>query len=64
MLRSFDGGRGICAERSLNECYSEWLHPIGKNGDNYDRYLNAHGRNARSNNKIMKQCIEKMPKGP
>jgi len=46
------------------ECYSdlEFKIPIGKNGDNYDRYL-MRMEEMREANKIMKQCIEKMPKG-
>jgi NADH-quinone oxidoreductase subunit D len=47
------------------ECYSdlEFQIPIGKNGDNYDRYL-MRMEEMRQANKIMVQCIEKMPKGP
>src|SRR5262249_30210239 len=47
------------------ECYSdlEFQIPIGKNGDCYDRYL-MRMEEMRQANKIMKQCIEKMPKGP
>jgi NADH-quinone oxidoreductase subunit D len=47
------------------ECYSdlEFKIPIGRNGDNYDRYL-MRMEEMREANKIMKQCIEKMPKGP
>jgi len=47
------------------ECYNdlEFKIPIGKNGDNYDRYL-MRMEEMREANKIMKQCIEKMPKGP
>jgi NADH-quinone oxidoreductase subunit D len=47
------------------ECYSDldFKIPIGKNGDNYDRYL-MRMEEMREANKIMKQCIEKMPKGP
>ena len=46
-------------------CYSDldFKIPIGKNGDNYDRYL-MRMEEMREANKIMKQCIEKMPKGP
>ncbi|HXZ68958.1 MAG TPA: NADH-quinone oxidoreductase subunit D, partial [Alphaproteobacteria bacterium] len=36
--------------------------PIGKNGDNYDRYL-CRVEEMRQSTKIMKQCLEKMPKG-
>jgi NADH-quinone oxidoreductase subunit D len=47
------------------ECYSdlEFQIPIGKNGDCYDRYL-MRMEEMRQANKIMKQCIEKMPGGP
>jgi NADH-quinone oxidoreductase subunit D len=47
------------------ECYNdlEFKIPIGKNGDNYDRYL-MRVEEMRQSNKIMLQCIEKMPKGP
>jgi NADH-quinone oxidoreductase subunit D len=47
------------------ECYSdlEFQIPIGKNGDNYDRYL-MRMEEMRQANKIMQQCIEKMPNGP
>jgi NADH-quinone oxidoreductase subunit D len=47
------------------ECYSDldFKIPIGKNGDNYDRYL-MRMEEMREATKIMKQCIEKMPKGP
>ena len=47
------------------ECYSDlnFQIPIGKNGDNYDRYL-MRVAEMREANKIMLQCIEKMPKGP
>ena len=47
------------------ECYSDldFKIPIGKNGDNYDRYL-MRVAEMREANKIMLQCIEKMPKGP
>src|SRR5215813_4148395 len=44
------------------ECYSEFDFkiPVGKNGDNYDRYL-MRMEEMRQAVKIMKQCIEKMP---
>jgi NADH-quinone oxidoreductase subunit D len=47
------------------ECYNEleFQIPIGKNGDNYDRYL-IRMAEMRESTKIMKQCIEKMPDGP
>ncbi|HEY2068707.1 MAG TPA: NADH-quinone oxidoreductase subunit D [Rhizomicrobium sp.] len=37
--------------------------PIGKNGDNYDRYV-IRMEEMRQATKIMRQCIEKMPGGP
>ena len=47
------------------ECYSdlEFQIPVGKNGDCYDRYL-MRMQEMREANKIMKQCIQKMPAGP
>ncbi len=47
------------------ECYNdlEFQVPVGKNGDNYDRYL-MRLEEMRQSVKIMKQCIEKMPAGP
>jgi len=47
------------------ESYSEleFKVPVGKNGDNYDRYLMRMEEMAQSVH-LMKQCIEKMPKGP
>jgi NADH-quinone oxidoreductase subunit D len=47
------------------ECYNdfEFQIPVGKNGDNYDRYL-MRVEEMRQSVKIMKQCIEKMPAGP
>ena len=47
------------------ECYAEFDFdiPVGKNGDCYDRYL-MRMEEMRQSNKIMKQCIEKMPLGP
>jgi NADH-quinone oxidoreductase subunit D len=47
------------------ECYSElnFKIPIGKNGDCYDRYL-IRIEELRQSNKLMQQCIEKMPSGP
>ncbi|HRK70882.1 MAG TPA: NADH-quinone oxidoreductase subunit D [Micropepsaceae bacterium] len=47
------------------ECYNEldFKIPIGKNGDCYDRYL-CRVEEMRESVKIMRQCIEKMPKGP
>ncbi|NOY65752.1 MAG: NADH dehydrogenase (quinone) subunit D [Nitrospirae bacterium] len=37
--------------------------PIGKNGDVYDRYR-CRMEELRQSNRIIKQCIEKLPKGP
>jgi len=47
------------------ECYNEldFKIPIGKNGDNYDRYVQRM-EEMRESVKIMRQCIEKMPSGP
>jgi NADH-quinone oxidoreductase subunit D len=47
------------------ECYSDldFQIPVGKNGDCYDRYL-MRMEEMRQSNKIMKQCIERMPVGP
>ncbi len=47
------------------ECYSdlEFKVPIGKTGDCYDRYL-MRMEEMRQSNRIMKQCLDKMPGGP
>ncbi|MEE8439987.1 MAG: NADH-quinone oxidoreductase subunit D [Micropepsaceae bacterium] len=47
------------------ECYSEldFQIPVGKNGDCYDRYL-MRLEEMRQSNRLMKQCIEKIPLGP
>ena len=47
------------------EVYDEldFLVPIGKNGDCWDRYL-IRMEEMRQSVRIMKQCIEKMPAGP
>ena len=47
------------------ECYDEleFLIPVGKNGDCFDRYL-VRMEEMRECVKIMKQCIERMPDGP
>jgi len=47
------------------ECYNdlEFQIPVGKNGDNYDRYL-IRMEEMRQANTIMQQCLAKMPAGP
>lgn len=37
--------------------------PLGKNGDCYDRYL-CRMEELKQSNRIIKQCIERLPKGP
>ncbi|MCC6346746.1 MAG: NADH-quinone oxidoreductase subunit D, partial [Nitrospirales bacterium] len=37
--------------------------PVGKNGDVYDRYL-CRMEELKQSNRIIRQCIEKMPRGP
>ncbi|MBY0501606.1 MAG: NADH-quinone oxidoreductase subunit D [Alphaproteobacteria bacterium] len=41
----------------------EFLIPVGKNGDCYDRYL-VRMEEMRQSALIMKQCLEQMPEGP
>jgi len=41
----------------------EWEVPIGKNGDIYDRYR-CRMEELRQSNRIIRQCIEKIPDGP
>lgn len=43
--------------------YVEFDVPIGKNGDVYDRYK-CRMEELKQSNRIIKQCIEKMPDGP
>src|ERR1700733_7994774 len=64
MLRSTGVGWDLRRAQPY-ECYSEldFQIPIGKNGDNYDRYL-MRMEEMRQAVHIMKQCIEKMPSGP
>jgi NADH-quinone oxidoreductase subunit D len=47
------------------DCYDdlEFKIPIGKNGDCYDRYL-CRIEEMRESVKIIKQCLENIPKGP
>jgi NADH-quinone oxidoreductase subunit D len=47
------------------ECYEDldFLIPVGKNGDCFDRYL-VRIEEMRQSVRIMQQCIEKMPGGP
>ncbi len=47
------------------DCYDQFKFkiPIGKNGDCYDRYL-CRIEEMRESVKIIKQCLELMPKGP
>ena len=47
------------------DCYDdlEFKIPVGKNGDCYDRYL-CRVEEMRESVKIIKQCLEQLPKGP
>jgi len=47
------------------ECYSEldFQIPIGKNGDNYDRYC-LRVEEMRQSTKIMLHCLQNLPEGP
>jgi NADH-quinone oxidoreductase subunit D len=47
------------------ECYNEleFQVPVGKNGDNYDRYCMRMAE-MRQSTRIMQQCLAKMPSGP
>ncbi len=47
------------------DCYEQlsFKVPIGKNGDCYDRYL-CRVEEMRESVKIIKQCLEKLPRGP
>ncbi|MFZ1988297.1 MAG: NADH-quinone oxidoreductase subunit D [Alphaproteobacteria bacterium] len=60
-------GSGIAWDLRRTQPYEaynemEFEIPIGKNGDNYDRYL-CRVEEMRQSVKIMKQCLAKMPKG-
>ena len=59
------GARWDLRKSQPYECYSELQFeiPVGKNGDCYDRYL-MRMEEMRQSNKIMLQCLEKMPSGP
>lgn len=41
----------------------EWEVPLGKNGDTYDRYW-IRVEEMRQSAKIIKQCLDRLPKGP
>jgi NADH dehydrogenase I D subunit len=43
--------------------FVEFEVPVGKNGDVYDRYK-CRMEELKQSNRIIRQCIEKMPKGP
>jgi len=47
------------------ECYDQldFLIPVGKNGDCFDRYV-VRMEEMRQSLKIIRQCVEKMPDGP
>ncbi|RYG23013.1 MAG: NADH-quinone oxidoreductase subunit D, partial [Burkholderiales bacterium] len=64
MLRS-TGVKWDLRRSQAYECYNDldFQVPIGKNGDNYDRYV-MRMEEMRESTKIMRQCIEKMPVGP
>ncbi len=71
LARGFSGvmlrGSGLAWDLRRNqpyECYNDFEFdiPLGKNGDCYDRYL-VRMEEMRQSVRIMKQCLEKMPKG-
>ena len=64
MLRG-SGFLGILENLNLMKCYQDldFKIPVGKNGDCYDRYL-CRIEEMRESVKIIKQCIENLPKGP
>jgi NADH-quinone oxidoreductase subunit D len=64
MLRSA-GVRWDLRRTQPYECYNEldFQIPVGKNGDNYDRYV-IRMEEMRQSTRLMRQCIEKMPSGP
>ena len=61
-------GSGIAWDLRKSQPYDvydqlEFDIPVGKNGDCYDRYL-IRMEEMRQSLRIIKQCLEKMPKGP
>lgn len=61
-------GSGVAWDLRKSQPYEVYAEldfdiPIGKNGDCWDRYL-VRMEEMRQSLKIIKQCIEKMPKGP
>ena len=64
MLRS-TGARWDLRRAQPYECYDEldFQIPVGKNGDNYDRYV-MRVEEMRQSAHIMLQCLDKMPPGP
>ncbi|HBG92674.1 MAG: NADH dehydrogenase [Nitrospirae bacterium GWF2_44_13] len=61
-------GSGVCYDVRKHAPYDaydkvEFDVPLGKNGDCYDRYIVRMGE-MRQANRIIKQCIEKLPTGP
>ncbi|MBF0422282.1 MAG: NADH-quinone oxidoreductase subunit D [Magnetococcales bacterium] len=60
-------GSGIAYDLRKAEPYDAYARvdfdiPVGKNGDSYDRYL-VRVEEMRQSNRIILQCLEKMPKG-
>jgi NADH-quinone oxidoreductase subunit D len=61
-------GSGIAWDLRKSQPYEVYSQldfdiPVGKNGDCYDRYL-VRMEEMRQSIKLIKQCVEKMPKGP
>jgi NADH-quinone oxidoreductase subunit D len=61
-------GSGVAWDLRKSQPYEvydkmEFKIPVGKNGDCYDRYL-VRVEEMRESVKIIKQCLDKMPKGP
>jgi NADH-quinone oxidoreductase subunit D len=70
--RGFSGpmlrGSGVAWDLRKSQPYEvydklDFKIPVGKNGDCYDRYL-VRMEEMRESLKIVRQCIERMPKGP